>query len=518
MQGRGLIEEAGAAAPAGPEYTLKPRRVLREVRNRSDYVLVRGGRLLECAAVTLARTWRAFKWSLLARHDGYPDFAVDRLLQRQEGFSEAQLAALRRDKTRALVRACLDHVPFYGDRMRAAGLVPERIEGPGDLERLPLLEKENVRREKARMLNRTARPEEYHAHATSGSTGASLEFFRGYEYETIAVAAANFRAWRRMGWRPGDPLGRFWGSHEETPAPAGGIGRLRRSVREWLAPTEPFFDPFDNSPAVLAGWAERIRAEGPDFFYGYGTVLTLLASHLRNRGQRLERVRGVASSAEALPPHARAVLRDAFPNAVIIDIYGSREVPGVSAECRLGTMHVNSDLVHVEFLKDPRAEGGSRLVLTSLDNRLFPFIRYDIGDEGGPAERPCACGLPFPAIRFGPGRVIDSFILPDGRILYGGSLEELMYEVPGVHRYQFLQTSPADILLQVVPDEVFDETSRAALERARIRAAEILGSGVRLEVRRVESIPLTRSGKHLYLVSLVRNPLLARGNETAPLL
>ena len=462
------------------------------------------------------RAWRAFKWSLLARHDGYPDFAADRRLRRQERFSAAQLAALRRDKTRALVRTCLDHVPYYGDLMRAAGIVPERIEGPEDLEGLPLLDKGIVRREKARILNRTARPEEYHPHSTSGSTGETLAFFRGHEYETIAVAAANFRAWRRMGWRPGDPLGRFWGSHDEAPAPASGIGGLRRRVRQWLQPSEPFFDPFDNSPAVLGGWAERIRAQGPDFFYGYGTVLTLLASHLRNRGQTIERVRGIASSAEALPPHARSVLRAAFPNATIIDIYGSREVPGVSAECRLGVMHVNSDLVHVEFQKDPRAEGGSRLVLTALDNRLFPFIRYDIGDEGGPAVRPCPCGLPFPAIRFGPGRVIDSFILPDGRIVYGGPLEELMYEVHGVHRYQFLQASPGEMLLQVIPDGSFNETSRAELEQVRDRVAAILGSGVSLQVRLVESIPLTRSGKHLYLVSLVRNPLLARGNETAP--
>jgi phenylacetate-coenzyme A ligase PaaK-like adenylate-forming protein len=181
-------------------------------------------------------------------------------------------------------------------------------------------------------------------------------------------------------------------------------------------------------------------------------------------------------------------------------------------------MHVNSDLVHVEFVKDPQAQGGSRMVLTALDNRIFPFIRYDIGDEGGPLDRSCACGLPFPAYRFGPGRIIDSFVMPDGRILYSGPFEDLMFEVPGVRRYQFLQKTHGEVTLFVVPDGMFGEESRAALERARLKGLAMFVTGVTLEVRLVETIPLTRSGKHLYMVSLVRNPLLARGNESAPLL
>ncbi|HZN03510.1 MAG TPA: hypothetical protein VFD06_07955, partial [Candidatus Polarisedimenticolia bacterium] len=402
--------------------------------------------------MTFRRAWRAFKWSLLARHDRYPDFEIDRRLQRQERGTGVELAALRRDKTRALVRACLENVPYYGDLMRDARLDPDAIDGPEDLKVLPILTKEIVRREKGRMLNRAARPDEYHPHSTAGSTGLPLDFFRGYDYERIAVAGANLRAWRRMGWRPGDPMVHFWQTHGDALPESRGLGRVRRGIRRWLEPPMEMLDPSDNSPAVLQQWVDRLRARGPDFCYGYGSVLTLLALHLRNRGQTLERIRGLGTTAEALLPHARAALRDAFPRATLIDIYGSREVPGVSAECRLGAMHVHSDLVHVEFIEDPQAQGGSRLALTALDNRIFPFIRYDIGDEGSPPARACPCGLPFPVIRFGPGRIVDSFVMPDGRILYAGPLEDVMFEVPGLSRYQFLQKTAGDIVLSVVPD------------------------------------------------------------------
>lgn len=474
--------------------------------------------LVECAAVPLQRAWRAFKWELLARHDRYPDFATDRQLQRQERFTAGQLQGLRREKTRALVRDCLASIPYYGDLMRAAGITPERVEGPEDLERLPLLNKEIVRREKERMLNRAARPEEFHPHTTAGSTGSGLDFYRGYDYERIAVAGGNLRAWRRMGWRPGDPLGQFWMTHGDELPKVSGFGRLRRAARRWLEPPGEMYDPFDNSPAVFDGWIERIRAHGPDYFYGYGSVITLLAYHLKNRGQTLDRIRGIATTAEALLPHARAVLQQVLPRATIIDVYGSREVPGVSCQCRLGVMHLNSDLVHVEFLPDPRSQGGSRMVLTALDNRIFPFIRYDIQDEGRPADQPCGCGLPFPPYRFGPGRIIDSFILPDGRILYSGPFEDLMFEVPAVRRYQFLQKTVDQVTLLVVPDVLFGDESRAALQKTRLKGAEMFGPGVKFEVQLVDGIPLTRSGKHLYMVSLVRNPLLERGNESVPLL
>ncbi|HET8945727.1 MAG TPA: hypothetical protein VFQ07_01990 [Candidatus Polarisedimenticolia bacterium] len=465
------------------------------------------------------RAWRAFKWSLLARRDRYPDFGIDRRLLRQEHFSPGQLRDLRRDKTRALVQACLDHVPYYGDLLRAAGIAPGRVEGPEDLERLPLLNKEIVRRERSRMLNRSARPEEYHPHTTAGSTGIGLDFLRGYDYERVAVAGANFRSWRRMGWRPGDPLGQFWMLHGDSLPETGRLGGLRRAVRRWLEPPVVMFDPFDNTPAALDRWVDRIEEQGLEYFYGYGAVVTLLGYHLQSRGRTLPRVRGLCSTAETLTASARKALAAGFPRATLIDIYGCREVPGVAAECARGSMHVNTDLVHVEFLRDPGAQGGWRLVLTALDNTLFPFIRYDIGDEGGPADRPCGCGLPFPVMRFGPGRVADSFVMPDGRILYYGPFEDLMFEVPGVHRYQFLQKTPGELIVLVVPGDRFDAESRAALERTRDKAIALCGPGVSVEVKVVEAIPLTRSGKHLYMVSLVKNPLLAaEGNQTAGLL
>jgi phenylacetate-CoA ligase len=457
------------------------------------------------------RVWRAWKWGVLARRDGYPDFRLDRMLARQERLSQTQLQLLRRDKARRLVRTCLENVPYYGDLLRDLRVGPEDLQGPEDLRALPLLTREIVTREKPRILNRSLRPDEYYPHSTGGSSGTPLEFYRGYDYDRLAVAAGNMRAWRRMGWRPGDAMVRFWMTHAAV-AP-GAIGsRLRAGIRRWLSPPEMTFDPLDASPAIVSGWVDRIASFGPCFLYGYGSLLALVARDASRRGLQLPAVRGIASTAEALFASDREMLRRACPGAPIIDIYGSREVPGVAAECSRGTMHLNTDLVDVEFLPDGDA-GRHRLVLTSLDNLAFPFLRYDIGDRGEPLDAACGCGLPFPGMRWGIGRVVDLFVTPDGREIYTGPLEELMYGIRGVHRYQFLQETPDRIVVSLVPTEGFDASSRAHLDRVCQRIGILFGPEARFEVRIVPDIPPTRSGKHLYFVSRVRSRQFER-NQT----
>lgn len=461
----------------------------------------------------MTRVWRDFKWSILALYDGHTDFSAYRRLVRQEGMSPSRIAGLRRRKTRRLVRECLQHVPYYGDLMRSAGISADLVRGPEDLEVLPLLTRSIVRSQGTKMLNQAADPARYFAHTTGGSTGAPLDFYRGREYDRLANSAANMRAWRRMGWRPGDSTLRFWFSHDREDPPEGAIGRSRRFVRRWLQPPDTTIQIHDTSPEVIGEWVGRVRALRPAYLYGYGSVLTLFANYLHRSGSSIEGIRGIASTAEVLLPRARELLRQAFPGAIIIDIYGSREVPGIASECARGTMHVNSDLVHVEYLPDPFEPERHRLILTALDNTVFPFIRYDIGDQGSPLLEPCPCGLPFPAMRWGFGRVADYFVTPEGRLIYSAFFEDLMYGIRGVHRYQFLQESERDIILSIVPCEGFDDSARSRLALVQEAVQRGFSPLARVQVRIVEDIPRTASGKHLYLVSKVDNPLLSKDTD-----
>jgi phenylacetate-CoA ligase len=459
--------------------------------------------------------WNYWKWSLLARKDGYPSFADYRTLMAQERMSADAIAALRKRKTQKLVAECLKNVPYYADLMGRAGLTPEKVTGAESLEVLPLVDKPLIRTRGKTMLNTAADPATYRPHTTSGSTGQPLDFYRGWDYDRLANAAANMRAWSRMGWRPGDAMARFWGTHEAPVLRPGATGRLRRAVRRFLEPPDLLFSAYETAPSQMAQWIPQLRAFRPRYLYGYATILTLFANYLDQKKERLDGVVGIASTAEALFPESRRLLTEVFPGAKVIDIYGSREIPGIASECFEGTMHVASDLVHVEHLPVEGEPDRHRLVITALDNTTFPFIRYDSGDYGSPLEGPCRCGLPFPRMKWGVGKILDSFISPEGKIMYGGWFEGLMYRVAGVHAYQFLQKTPRDIILYIVPTDGFDDKTRAHFAYVDREIRKEFTPEARLRVEIVDAIKPTPAGKHRYVISEVRNPVLDR-KETVP--
>ncbi|HEV8119612.1 MAG TPA: hypothetical protein VGQ67_01305, partial [Candidatus Polarisedimenticolia bacterium] len=204
--------------------------------------------------------WNYWKWSLLARKDGYPSFADYRTLMAQERMSADAIAALRKRKTQKLVAECLKNVPYYADLMGRAGLTPEKVTGAESLEVLPLVDKPLIRTRGKTMLNTAADPATYRPHTTSGSTGQPLDFYRGWDYDRLANAAANMRAWSRMGWRPGDPMARFWGTHEAPALRPGATGHLRRAVRRFLEPPDLLFSAYETAPSQMAQWIPQLRA------------------------------------------------------------------------------------------------------------------------------------------------------------------------------------------------------------------------------------------------------------------
>ncbi|MFI5364873.1 MAG: phenylacetate--CoA ligase family protein [Candidatus Binatia bacterium] len=459
------------------------------------------------------RWWHFAKWRLLARHDGLPDFALYRQLLRQERMTRPQLDAIRLAKAQRLVEECLRNVPYFAGLLRAARITPERVRSPQDLEVLPLLDKPIIRAEKMRILNQAAPPWSYSPHTTGGSTGSPLDFYRAHEYVKLTTAA-NMRSFLRMSWRPGDTLVKFWAAHSPLEPPTGLVGRVRRAVRRWLEPPEILFNSYATSQHDMESWLEIMRARRPRFFYGYASNLVLFARLLAERGIRFDHVRGIASTALALFPSDRRLLQDVFPQARIIDVYGSREIPGIATECERGTMHINDDLVHVEYLPAPGDPGGYRLVVTALDNTVFPFIRYDIGDTGAPLSDPCPCGLPFSTMQWGFGKVLDSFVSPEGCIMTGGFFEDLMYGITGVHAYQFRQKTPTEILLYVVPTDTFGPAAAQHFAQVERQIHAGFSPRVHLRVESVPSIAPTPAGKHQFVVSEVRDA--ARTGELAP--
>lgn len=234
----------------------------------------------------------------------------------------------------------------------------------------------------------------------------------------------------------------------------------------------------------------RIR---PAVAMGYASTLARFAEWVLRSGTRIVPVRGSFTTAETLYPPQREAIARAFGGRVY-DLYGSSEVQNIAAECPAGRMHVNADYAVVET--DGPAGARAPLLVTSLVARAMPFIRYRNEDQGRLLSEGCPCGRGFPVMALEIARQSDNFSLPGGRVVHGEFFTHLMYGADGVETFQFHQVAPDRIVLRLVgPPGV--EHGAAAL-RARTEVEGLAPGRVRLEVERVESIALSRAGKHRF--------------------
>jgi phenylacetate-CoA ligase len=188
----------------------------------------------------------------------------------------------------------------------------------------------------------------------------------------------------------------------------------------------------------------------------------------------------------------------------VFNQYGCREVPNIAWECRHGGMHVMSDLVHLE---SHHSDGEDRLLVTSLTNRLMPFLRYELGDAGQLLEGPCPCGSPFPLMEMGMCRKNDLIRTPGGKRIHPAVFNRLLYGLTQIRQYQWRQVTLDRMVLEVVSAEPLAPHTVAELA-TRLRAE--VDRAMVLEVIPRETIARTASGKQRYIIGLELLPINAR--------
>ena len=160
---------------------------------------------------------------------------------------------------------------------------------------------------------------------------------------------------------------------------------------------------------------EALNRYQPTVLVGYPTVLEALAREQLAGPLGILRGRpdgAVVTVSEPLSPAARGVIAQAF-EAPVDDQYGTGECLNVAKSCGQGRgLHVNVDLAILEVVDRegrsvPAGQFGHKVYLTNLENRVQPFIRYEIPDVVAYSETPCPCGSPLPLLKEVSGRTDD---------------------------------------------------------------------------------------------------------------
>lgn len=398
-----------------------------------------------------------------------------------------QLRARQYADLAAIVDFAARHTDFYAARF--AGLLPSGGDAL-DSTRLPVLSKQDVVDHMDAMLIRDVDRGRVKVGHTGGSTGKPLAFYYD-EAKHELMLAGMMRGFMMSGWRPGQKVLYFWGASRDV-MPGGVFARYG----DRLLASERAIAAVEYSEERLRQWADIVRRWRPVLIYGYATALTELARFVIDHRLRMPAtLLGVYSTAEMLHEWQRTLIRQAF-GCQVFNQYGCREVPNIAWECRLGHMHVFTDMVYLESVPE---DSSDRLLVTSLTNRLMPFIRYDLGDSGRLLSDQCDCGLPFPLMQMDMCRHNDLIRTRSGKRMHPAYFNRLLYGLTGVRQYQWVQIAVDRLQLNLVCERPLPGQTLASIE-TKIRRD--LDSQMVLEVNYVAAIARTDSGKHRFVIGL----------------
>lgn len=399
--------------------------------------------------------------------------------------SRAAMVGYQLRRLRSALAYAADRVPFY--RRSLAGIDVECVRTVADLGALPVVTKRELRAAPlGDRLARGCRAERLVHYSTTGSTGEPFHIYRSLRDE-IVLGLFVLRVWRELGARRG---ARQVLVVVARTAQVGFVGRLSRALRRRRMPMVSCRQPIE-------GIVAELRRLAPEVLNGYPSVLARVAAAARLDPTGL-RPRLVCTGGEELLPAVRRTIAEGF-DAPVRDVYGAHEFNMLAWECPVtGLYHVADDAVALEVLRDGRPAGEGEegdVVVTGLQARAMPFVRYQLGDRAVRGPSPCPCGRPVSTLERILGRKIDYYTLPDGRTLHHYEILQPAARRTGVYdliqRYQFIQERADLFVLRVAvrPED------RPAFTVLRAALLETLGAGCEVRLDFVDQSGFPPAGK-----------------------
>lgn len=397
------------------------------------------------------------------------------------------LRQLQEKRIKFLVNFAYKNSPIYHQKLRNAGITPQDITKLEDIQKIPLITKEEIRTvfpqgivtPRFRQGNCTVK-------TTSGTSGSVFTVLYDREAEAH-FRAISYRDHLAQGLRPWH---KFFFLHHD-PA------QLKRPSR----------NPFQRVRGVSGvlpeeELVEQARWFQPDFMGGHPSTYVAMARVVKNNEINDLNPQTVLLGGEVAYPSYRTYIEKIF-KCRTLNRYGAYEAHSIAWECQNHSMHINADSVLVEFLKEgepvaPKERG--EIVITNLWNRAMPLIRYRMGDIGIPSEESCECGRGLPLMKDLEGRTDDFIVLPSGRAVPPTRLIPPFFLTPHVDQFKMIQETPSDIQIQVVPrGTLSEEEERALLNQIR----DVFQEPVNIEIEKVDMIQQEGRGKFKAVISKV---------------
>jgi phenylacetate-CoA ligase len=338
-----------------------------------------------------------------------------------------KIKELRDKRLQEIVIYAAGTVPYYRALFQNLKLDPREIKTAEDLDKLPLLDKDTVRKDPSQFVSTSRKGKNAIPFVTSGTTGKPLQI--SHDVHSLLSNIA-------FGEREKDVIVR-------TIGPKRGIKELHINYStSTLRKVTDFYQKWTLAPArqkrislsvlePLQKVVETIRKFHPDIIVGYGSYLETLFKTLHSRGIGVPLPAVVIYVAEAMSADGRKFIEEKF-GVPVLSRYNAIEAfkIGFICEKREG-FHIHPDLCHVKIAGDGLEKG--ELVISNLVNHGTVLFNYRIGDVAAIMDQPCSCGRTFPLLRELEGRVEDIIHLSNGEFIHPRAIWNVFKGRSGVY-------------------------------------------------------------------------------------
>lgn len=375
---------------------------------------------------------------------------------------------------------------FFRKNLEKAKIMPSDFNRIEDLKRIPLIDRTDLQKFYNNMITKNIRRKFYSS--SSGTTGIPVRYAK--DVNGISAGHAAFFCLMNVGgWSFNQNLAHVWGNPTSIKKWNKISSKLRTKIFRQLNIDSTMTNSEDGTQRVI----NKIIKFKPNCIEGYASSIYNLAVYSKKKSIKFPFLQSVITTGENLLPYYKNFISKNL--APVSDLYGCGEINGVAIKPFSHDRYYIADY-HV-FLEAIPISGtnAKELLITDLDNRAFPFIRYKVGDLVDDIYEPAKGGIfPFTFFKKIQGRSIDTIYLANGKCLqpinlFGGTL---FREIGGVKQHKVIMKENKLIFLFSTENNF---NRRMAIKKIEEYLKEYQLS---FEIKLVDKVLPNKSGKCIY--------------------
>jgi len=410
-------------------------------------------------------------------------------LKQSEHWNREKINKYQFRKIQEIIKLAYQKTLGYKNLYSKNNISPKDIKTLDDFYNLPFSSKEIIHEN---LENFSIRVKKREYVTTGGSTGIPFGFYRDSESFAKELASKAYQYYR-VGWKEGDRQMVFRG------LPIGTKDRME------------FFPEYNElrcssyylTDRQMNKYLERAWKFRPDFIKSYPSSIYIFAKFLKENNKIFPPIKAILCASENLYDFQKTLLREVF-KCRVFSHYGHYEMSVLAGYCEYNdSYHVLpqygfAELINQEGKHVSKIGETGQIVATSFIMKATPFIRYRTGDLAVFGGWGCKdCGRPYQIWKKIEGRLQEFVVTRKNRLISMTSINMHDNIFDNLIQFQFYQEKKGEIVFKYIPRR---KIKSSEVEKIKSRLLKKFGNDIVLYMKDVEEIPVTKRGKHRFLI------------------